>query len=462
MALNLNQNLSQQQVLSPQMRQGLEMLQASSLELSQVIQQALVINPVLEQVSDEASLEAELPEDAEKDAETLNELADDYRESMIQDYRLTGTGNDQETRDFIYNSIVAPKTLQQHLLNQLSLAGKPLEIHLAGEMIIGYINDRGFLTESLEDICAKERLNFDHLTTARAVIQNFDPPGVGASDITESLLIQLSHKGIHSGIEIQIIENHLKLLASKRLADIAKSIGTNLQAVIDAAHVIATLRPNPGSDFDPTMNPQIQPDLIVTFDRQGKIQAHLTDAYMPKLSISDNYKDLLSTTPDSEVRKYLKENIRDGRTLIRSLGQRQETLLKIIEVLMQKQEAFFRSGPRALKPLTMNEVAEIIEVHPTTISRACTSKYVLTPVGIFELRYFFTTAVENADGKSISNTSIRDTIKEIIETEDVTKPFTDSKIEVLLKERDIKVARRTIAKYREQLGILPSSMRRQF
>lgn len=462
MALNLNQNLSQSQILSPQMRQGLELLQASSMELSQMVQQALISNPVLEQTDEFEELKVETPEDSEKDAEVLDNLADDYREDQITQNQTTSTGLDQDAIDFIYNSIIAPKTLQQHLLNQLNLSGKPPSFHHAGEIVIGYLNDRGFLTESLEDICAKERIPMNLLVSAKASIQSFDPPGVGASNIKESLLIQLSHMKINTGIIVVIVEEHLKALALRKFPEIAKKIGTSQQAVAEAAKVISSLRSNPGADFDPTMNPQIQADVIVSFGVDGKLRAHLTDAYLPKLSISSGYKELLSMTPDTDVRKFLKENIRDGRTLIKSISQRQDTILRIVEVLIDKQQAFFSKGPQALKPLTMNEVAETIKVHPTTISRACAMKYILTPVGMFELRYFFSTAIENNKGESFSNTSIRDQIKEIVENEDPKKPYTDTKIEKILQSKGIKVARRTISKYREQMDILPSNMRKQF
>lgn len=461
MAMDLQHKLGQQQILSPQMRQGLELLQSSSLELSQLIQQAIAINPVLEHQNDETPLENEIIADAEHDMEMLSELDDDYREEMIYTQRANHS-IDEAAKDHFYNSIVAPQTLQQHLLNQLSLAGKPASIHNAGELIIGTLDDRGFMTEPLEEIAMRERVDPDHLRSARSVIQTFSPAGVAAEDITESLLIQLHHKKIYTGIETKIVEHHLKDLVYKKYPEISKTLGIPISRVVEAAERIATLTPNPGSTFDPSNNPQILPDVIISFDKDNNLQAHLTDAYLPRLSINSGYKDLLASTPDSEVRKYLKENIRDGRTLIKSISQRQDTLLKITEQLIDKQRDFFHQGPKGLKPLTMNEVAELIEVHPTTISRAASSKYILTPHGIFELRYFFTSGIANKEGEALSNTSIRDTIKEIIESENPKKPYSDSAIEKMLKEKDIQCARRTIAKYRDQLGILSSSLRKQF
>jgi len=465
MGVELSQGLNQQQVLSPQMRQGLELLHTSSLELSQLVQQALEINPVLEQISTETSIDSEIEEaesNEDSEASMLSEMADDFREEMITTRKNQSSGPDQDYIDYFYNSIVAPKTLQQHLLNQLNLAGKPPAVYTVVEIIIGSLNDKGFLTEDLIDIANREHIAENKLRSACAIVQSFEPAGVGARNITESLLIQLNQKNIDLKLEKKIVEFHLKDLSHRRFPEIAKSIGVSLTAVTEAAENIAKLNPNPGADFDPTHNPQIQPDIIISMNSEDKLQAHLTDAYIPSIIINENYKDLLATTPDSEVRKYLKENIRDGRTLIRSVSQRQETLLKIAEVLMDRQKDFFYQGPKALLPLTMNELAEKIGVHPTTVSRACTTKYILTPLGIFELRYFFTTGIENQDGKNHSNTSIRDTIKELIEKEDPKKPHSDSAIENLLQDQGITVARRTVAKYRDQLGILSSTLRKKF
>ena len=327
MQANLQQKLGQQQILSPQMRQGLELLQSSSLELSQLIQQALVTNPVLEQESLDTPLEEEVIVEAENDSEVLSNLDDDYRESMICESRSTTPSISQETRDFLYDSIVAPKTLQQHLLNQLSLAGKSPEVHHAVELIIGTLDDRGFLTESIEDIALRERVSSSLLLSAKAVLQGFTPNGVGASDIKESLLIQLNKRGLHSELAERIIEDHLRDLAQNKIPEISKTLKVSHEAVVEVLQHISKLCLNPGAEVDPTHNPQIQPHIIISYTQEGELQAHLTDAYLPKLSISSNYKDLLSSSPDSDVRKFLKENIQDGRTLIKSLGQRQHCLL---------------------------------------------------------------------------------------------------------------------------------------
>lgn len=461
MSFDLQQQLGTQQTLSPQMRQGLELLQSSSLELEQIVQQAIISNPVLEQEFNEEKLAQEEIPLAENDKENLAELADDYREERILNQR-SNQPIDEAAREHFYNSIVAPKTLQQHLLQQLNLASKPPAIYEAAQHIIGALNDRGYLTETLEEIAQREQINPDTLRNACSVIQHFHPAGVGAADIKESLLIQLQRKNIHSELEIELIENHLKDLSYKRYAELAKMLNVSLRKIIKAAENIRKLTPNPGAEFDPSYNPQIQPDIIVSFDQQGKLQAHLTEAHLPNLSINQEYKNLLASTADTKVRKYLKDNIRDGRSLIKSISQRQETLLKITEELLYHQEAFFKQGPAGLKPLKMNTIAEKIEIHPTTVSRAVTSKYIQTAHGLFEMRYFFTSGIENKDGKTVSNTSIKTAVEQIIATENPKKPYSDAAIANLLKKKNIDCARRTVAKYREQLGILSSSLRKQF
>jgi len=460
---SLQYKLNQQQVLSPQMRQGLEILQANSLELGQLIQQALQDNPVIEQQSNEESFETESTVETEELYTNNSDYDDDMRDYRIIENRGNSMiGSSEAVRDHFYNSIVAPQTLQQHLLEQLTESAYTKEIKYAGSIIIGALDDRGFLTESLTDIAQKNTASLSELENALSKIQHFTPAGVGAADVQESLLIQLHHKGLYSNVLGKVIEQHFSDLAYKRYPDIAKSLNLPLNTIVDAAEVINNLTPDPGSAYNPTHNPHITPDILISYGDDGKLQAELTSTHLPHLFISDYYKDLMSSTTDKDARNYLKSQIREGKGLINSISQRQITLLSIANVLIDKQAAFFSEGPQALKGLTMNEVAELIEVHPTTVSRAATSKYIKTPQGIYELRYFFTTGLENEVGSSVSSTSIRQQIQHLINTEERTAPLSDSAIEKILKDKGVKVARRTVAKYRDQLGILPSNLRKTF
>ena len=461
--INLHHNLGQSQVMSPQMRQSLEVLQANSLELGQILRQALVTNPVLELESNDEQFEETSTPDAEHDMETLSELDDDFRELQITEQRSSNVGIDDEAkRDHLYNSIVAPETLQQHLLSQLSLASLTDETKQVATILIGYINDRGFFDESLEGISISNNFTLREAERAQAALQNFDPAGVAAIDLTESLQIQLARRNMLGSLEYRIVTEFLDSLARKKVPEIARKLGVTTESVNRAAEEIATLTPDPGAEFDPTSNPHITADILVFRNLAGDWSAQLTNDNIPDIAISNAYKDLMASTDDNKARQYLREQIRDGKILIRSVSQRQQTLYKLALQLIQRQPEFFETGPKALKPMTMNDVAESIEVHPATVSRAVAGKYVQTPHGLIELRTFFTSGYTTASGQEVSNTGIRETIQQIIADENPKKPLSDSAIEKILKEKGIKVARRTIAKYRDQLNILPSHLRKNF
>eukprot|EP00112_Aurelia_sp_Birch-Aquarium-sp1_P003696 Seg14153.2 transcript_id=Seg14153.2/GoldUCD/mRNA.D3Y31 product="RNA polymerase sigma-54 factor" protein_id=Seg14153.2/GoldUCD/D3Y31 len=442
------------------MRQSLEVLQANSLELSQLIQQTMLENPVLEISTPEEELISENISDAEHDAETLSNLDDDYREDQIihRDQYTT----DQSTIDYLYDSIVAPRTLQQHLTDQLDAEEAPLEIKEAGYEIIAHINDRGFLDQPVSSLAITSRHPLHILEKALVRIQHFEPAGVGAEDLRECLLIQLKLKKMLGSIEFSIIDQFLTDLVQKKFPHIAKELKTTTERITEAAEVIATLTPDPGASYDPTANPYILPDLFIERNQLGEWTVRLSNEHIPSITINDEYKDLMATSTDKTARTFLKNNIRDGKNLIKAVTLRQDTLLKIAEQLLLKQSEYFEHGKSHLKPLTMNAIAEVIEVHPATISRAVAGKYVQTPHGLIELRTFFTSGFQTKDGTQLSNASVKETIQQLIQEEPASKPLSDSKLEKLLKEKGLKVARRTIAKYREQLGILPSHLRKSF
>ena len=459
----LFQSISQQQTLAPQMRQSLEVLQANTMELGQLIQKAMEQNPVLEDNSLSDSLEAETAEDDRQD-DLNSQMEDDWRELAIIEKRNQRTSSDDEARrEFLYNSIVSPESLQQHLASQLALADEDHEIRLIADELLGDLNDRGFFETDLEELAPRLDIPLEKAEKARVLIQSLDPVGVGASDLRECLLLQLIRQGKISTLEYKIVNDHLTDLARHKFPQIARALGTTVDRVSEAAEHIAALNPDPGSAFDATSNPHVVPDVIIELTRDGEYAARLTNEFLPRLQINGTYKDMVgSLTKDQKARTYLRQNIRDGRTLIRAISQRQETILGIAELIIEKQSAFLDRGSRYLKPLTMNEVAEVIGVHATTVSRAVAGKYIFTPHGLMEMRAFFATGYKAADGSEVSNAGVRQAIQEIVDKEDTAKPLSDSAIEKLLKEQGIKVARRTVAKYREQLNILPSHMRKKF
>jgi len=461
--LYLHQSLTQQQTLAPQMRKSLEILQAGTMELSQLITQALEVNPVLEDVTESLSLD-ELAEEDPDSLEHLNETDDDWRDRAILEGRSSQwTQEDEERRQHLYDSIVAPETLQQHLRQQLDFSMVEPAVREAARTILGNLDERGFLDMPLKDLGLRLGIKPAVLKEALKLVQSFDPPGVGASGIGESLLLQLERAGAGDSIEYRIVRDHLEDLARKRHPQIAKALGTSIERVAEAGARIGSLSPNPGGDFDPTGNPYVLPDVVIEFNADGELEARLTGEHLPNLRINDFYKDMIGKTGvDAKARQFLRDQIRDGRSLIRSISLRQETILAIAHKLIEHQQDFFRKGPRFLRPLTMNEIADELEMHATTVSRAVAGKYVLTPQGLMEMRAFFATGYQNEDGSEVSNAGVREAIQQLVAAENPAKPLSDEALMNALAAQGLKVARRTIAKYREQLGILPSHLRKRF
>ena len=462
---NLQQSQSQQQTLAPQMRKSLEILQAGTLELSQIISQALELNPVLEDVTESISLDEESPEPDEADSlEYLNATDDDWRDRLILEGQFAPwTQDDEERRQRIYDSIVAPLTLQQHLQQQLDLAMVKLEVREAAQIILGNLDGRGFLDLPAIELGIRFGIKRTHLNAALRLVQAFDPAGVGASGIAESLLLQLERQSGTQTIEYKIVLDHLDDLARKRHPQIAKELGTSVERIAEAASRIGRLTPNPGGDFDPTGNPYVLPDVIIERNDDGQLEARLTGEHLPNLRINDFYKDMIGQHGvDPKARQFLRDQIRDGRSMIRSISLRQETILAIAHKLIEHQTDFFIHGPRHLRPLTMNVIAEELGMHGTTVSRAVAGKYILTPQGLMEMRVFFATGYQTQDGAEVSNAGVREAIQQLVAAEPPAKPLSDEALMKALAAQGITVARRTVAKYREQLAILPSHLRKTF
>ena len=449
------------------MRQSLEILQANTLELGQLLHQAMEANPVLEDVTEHESLD-EITDTEIEDPDNYDDWQesydDDLRDLSIMERRNQGMGQDAiEAREHFYNSIVSPLTLQEHLTEQIRESGLSEERQGDAKTIVGNLTDHGYLDASLQDLAIKLQIPLERLEDALATIQNFDPPGVGAADLRECLLLQLDHLGLGSGLEAEIVDEHLDEVARNHFPQLAKKLHLSLETVIAAINHIRTLDPSPGSRFQNNGNPYVQPDVEIKPGEFGNWTPSLTGSYLPRLRINDEYKDLLSGSGDDrKTRNYLRNQIRDGRAVIRAIDQRQETILAIAREIVDRQKPFLEKGTRHLKPMTMNEIAEVIGVHPTTVSRAVAGKYIDTPHGLMEMRKFFATGYQTSDGKDVSNEGVREALQALITSEDSRKPLSDSKLEKLLNEQGIKVARRTVAKYREQLSILPSHLRKKY
>lgn len=462
---SLHHSLSQYQTLAPQMRKSLEILQAGTMELSQLLRQALETNPTLEDITEVTSLDDDGTDPDEADSlEYMNETDDDWRDrSILEGRNNQWTQEDEERRQRLYDNIVAPETLQQHLQHQLDLSLIDPDIREAAQVILGNLDDRGFLESPLTEIASTGSIPLAKLHKALDLIKTFEPAGVGASGIPEALLIELERSSGTETLEYRVVRDHLEDLARRRHPQIARALGTTVERIAEAAETIGRLSPNPGGEFDPTGNPYILPDVVIERNEDGHWGARLTGEHLPSLRINDFYKDMIGKSGvDQKARAFLRDQIRDGRSLIRSISLRQETILAIAHKLIEQQTTFLEKGPRHLRPLTMNDIADELELHATTVSRAVAGKYILTPQGLMEMRALFATGYQTEGGAEVSNAGVREAIQQLISQENPAKPLSDDAITKALQSQGIKVARRTIAKYREQLNILPSHLRKSF
>lgn len=470
--LGLSQQQRLQMVLAPQMRQSLELLQAPMLELRTLVMQEMEQNPTLEeqpQEMEQLEIEPAAIEKAEDEAgikdefEKLAQLDDEWREYFNQSqggHRYTS--EEAARRQFFLDSLSQPISLQQHLMNQLTLAGLEPADHQLGELLIGSINEEGYLSSTLEELAATTGHERADLERVLAIVQEFDPIGVGARDIRECLLLQLRRLGKGDSVAASIVRDHLDDLGARRFADIARALKLSADEVQDAARLIATLEPKPGRIFASDATSYVTPEIIVQ-KIDGDYVILLNNDQIPRLHISDHYRHLMNDEHTSaEVKNYIREKVRAGLFLIKSINQRQQTIYNIAKEIVAVQRDFFDHGVTHLRPLTMAQVAAIVGIHETTVSRAIANKYMQTPRGTFEMKYFFTPGYRTADGQSVSNKTVKDAIAKLVQEEDPAHPLSDQEIVERLGEMGFSVARRTIAKYRDELKILPSHLRKGF
>jgi RNA polymerase sigma-54 factor len=465
-SLGLVQQQRMEQSLTPQMLQSLKILQVPILDLQLMVRTEMDQNPTLEREAPEVEEVTDFDEAArdelreEREIGELTELAEwdqDFRSN-----REVRSSNDDERHQFMMDSISSSASLQEHLLDQLALAGLDDRDRGIAEVLIGSIDDDGYLQLDLDGIIGvtpefPEEL-FDRIIM---VIQGFDPIGVCARSLKECLLIKLRHEGKGDSLEAVLVENHLDKLGAHQYEQIASAMRLSNEKVNELSQSIARLDPKPGRNFTAEQTEYVIPEITVE-KRDDKWMATQNKTPYPRLFISQRYLQLLKDkTTAIDTRKYIREKIAKSKFFIRSIDQRQDTILRIATEIIQVQEGFLEQGISGLKPLTMKQVADVLKVHETTISRACNGKYMSTPRGVLEFKYFFTTGVAQADGSIISNAAIKSTLADIIRAEDKKKPLSDQKIGDELSSQGIDIARRTVAKYREQLKILPARLRRQ-
>jgi len=463
--LSQTQSLSQQQVLAPQLQQSLQILQAPMLELRNLIQQELCTNPTLEEDITEPTIEDKKQEHDEfqEEFDRLAKLDEEWRDYMSQTQSYSGrSAEEEERRQFFFDSIVGQETLQQHLLDQVHSSELDDSDRKLAELIIGNIDDSGFLQSTPEDIANNTGMELDDLKRVLEFVHTFHPVGVGARDLRECLLIQLRRLSKDQSLEYRIVDRHLEDLGKRRFPEIARRLGTTAEQIQRAANFIGTLDPKPGQVFTPDPNNYVLPDVNV--DKIGsEYQITLNGEQIPHLRISNTYKDLMSQENNAnDVKDYIRDKIRSGKFLIKSIHQRQQTISNIAHEIVTRQKDFLESGPSALKPMTMVQIAEAVGVHETTVSRAISGKYMSTPQGVFDMKYFFTPGYQTSAGESMSNTSVKGAIAELVKGEDTRSPLSDKEIVEILEKRGIPIARRTVAKYRNELNILPSNMRKRY
>ena len=509
MKLSLQLKLGQTLTMTPQLQQAIRLLQLSTLDLQQEIHQALESNPMLEldegddygkSASDSDAENSGQREDIDNGINSTNELyespdasgtasseepqweeshipselsVDSNWDDIYQSTYTTGSGSsaDSDFESDFESRNSASETLQDHLTWQLNLTPMSDTDRLIGMAIIDAVDVNGMLTSTVESIHAGLNasldIDLDEVIAVLHRIQQFDPVGVAYRDLAECLLIQLQQvddEDVTPAIRNAriIVKNHLQLLGNRDYAQLMRLTRLKEPELREAIAIIEALNPRPGADISPPSTTYIVPDVLVTKDvKSGRWQVELNPETAPRIRINPDYAALVRRADTSSENSYLRDNLQEARWFLKSLQSRNETLMKVATRIVEHQREFFELGEEAMKPLVLHDIAEAVGMHESTISRVTTQKYMHTPKGIFELKYFFSSHVSTTEGGEFSSTAIRALIKKLVAGENPRKPLSDSKIARTLEEQGINVARRTIAKYRESLSIPPSNERKK-
>ena len=477
MAIELRQQLklTQQLIMTPQLQMAIKLLQLSRLELMDAIQQEMEQNPALEELQETVSKDQLDPSAQELLAvpEKTKEVTIDEKISgdidwsnYIDEYNSPGRirfeSEDRETPQ--YEAFISHKeSLSDHLLWQLLMASPSPEEKKIGSLIIGNLDKDGYLQSSVEDLAQQGGVEPDDIEEVLFLLQSFDPVGVCARDLTDCLLIQARALGLKDTLVTRIISNHLNHLENKNYKAICRALKVSLEEVIAAVNIITGMEPKPGRQFSSDEPQYITPDIYV-YKNESDFVIVINDDGLPKLRVNSFYKQAIMRGGDvtGNARDYIQDKLRSAAWLIRSIHQRQKTIYKVMSSILKYQRDFFDKGITHLKPMVLRDVAEDIGMHESTISRVTTNKYAYTPQGIFELKYFFNSSIRRVHGEAIASASVQEKIRRLIESEDPHKPYSDSKMAQILKAENIDIARRTVAKYREMMGVLPSNKRKRF
>lgn len=476
MNLGFDLNLSMQQKLSFQMIQSLKLLQATTLQLEQQIQTELAMNPLLEETG---AMELEYQDDESAAQDDDGELQVDDEKIDVGDYLEDGFeysyGSSSESptearekQDYIETLQVYEETLEEALLKQLAEAGvgsSESEQYLVVEFLIASLDERGYLPlMDMEELTEILGVSEESLRTGIEILQQFDPVGVGARNLRECLLLQLAREGREASLAYAILDERWKLFEKLKIPALARAFEVDQIDIQNSIDEIRELDPKPAKLYSGNSENIAIPDLVVE-EIDGKLTAIVNDRFLPDLRINQAYSDMLKRRSGAkkDVKEFIRGKYNSANWLIRAVEQRRTTMLRVMDAIMDRQKEWFQEGPPNLNPLKLQDIADVIEMHVSTISRVTNNKFVQTPFGLFELKYFFSDALGQTDaGEDISTTRIKNRLGEVIEGEDKTKPFSDQKLSEMMTEEGFALARRTVSKYREQLGVPTARMRKKY
>ena len=493
MKIGLHLRQRQQLVMTPKLQQALKLLQMPAIELQQMLKQEIMENPLLEEIDefDEQAEENEEPAEVPTDGDTAAEanptevvaepVAEedqakpdggeageetvDWDEYFNDGFDLGNSNQEEEHKEEFFEKVpVAKQSFTDTLMGQLRIITDDPAMLVIGDYLIGSLDESGYLTCDLQEVAGTFGVPIDDVDRVLELIQSFDPPGVGARNLQECLLLQLQFRGLGDSPSAIIIRDHFDEFKQKKYVEIARKLRVSVQDVQEQCKLISTLDPKPGLEVVAEDPKYVIPDLVVeTVD--GKYVVYLNDRNIPRLRVSQHYHDELMREVrdgDNEAKDFINARLKSAKWLIQTIEQRRRTMVKVMECIVRKQHDFFDKGTAFLRPLTLQQVASEINMHESTVSRVTTNKYVQTPRGVFELKFFFSSSLGTQDGGEVSAKSAKDKIRRIIEAESDKIPLSDQKIADMLRKDGLNIARRTVAKYREQLNILPARMRKQY
>lgn len=479
MKISLQQSVALKQELrmNPRLYQAMDLLYMPLLDLQQHLKTELEINPFLELADGDEPNPVETSEDDAENTEAESADEIDWEDIILDGFEVGGARPEYEEREFYRPVAVETRSLADHLRDQLQMLDlQDRQLVLADEFI-GNIGDDGYLRATLEEILeganalvgegeadddSTRPYSMEEIEQLLRVMQHLDPPGIAARDLRECLLLQLENEGEHESLAYRLVDEAFDDLINHRWTELAKRYGLAPKAVQAAADELARLDPKPGLQFAQSGEEYVVPDLVVE-KRDGEYRVFLNDGGMPRLRISKIYQEIVGDKKKfvGENREFITQKLNSATWLIQAIEQRRQTMLKVMYFIVDRQREFFEKGVEQLKPLTLREVAEVVEMHESTVSRVTSQKYVQTPRGVYSLKFFFSSSLGTTTGEDASSRAVKAQIAKLVSDEDAARPLTDAAVVEQLKQRGIRIARRTVAKYREQLGILPARMRKR-